>query len=57
MKLRTKILAGVVAVVILFCGFSYMKWSIGRKLTYTVSYKSMVEQTVKDMVKAESLKK
>ncbi len=57
MKLRTKILAGVVAVVILFCGFSYMKWSIGRKLTYTVSYKSMVEKTVKEMVKAESLKK
>jgi DNA-binding transcriptional regulator of glucitol operon len=31
-------------------------WQIKRHFNYTVSYKSMVEETVRQMVKAEALK-
>lgn len=31
-------------------------WYCGKSISYNLSYKSMVEQTIKDMVKQECLK-
>ena len=35
---------------------SYLSWNLSRKINYGLSYKSMVEQTVIDLVKKEALK-
>jgi len=48
-----KIIAFIIVLVILSTPFL---WMIGKKINYNLSYKSMVEKTVADMVKKESLK-
>jgi len=47
---------GYILVGILALSFMYGVWQLGRIWNYNLSYKSMVEQTVRDMVKDESLK-
>jgi hypothetical protein len=44
----------VLFLVVIAIGFG--GWFVARKVNYSLSYKSMVEQTVKDMVKDECLK-
>lgn len=36
--------------------FSYVMWGVSRSINYTMSYKGMVQQTIREMVKQESLK-
>ena len=51
-----------IAIVLCFCflmlfvAFGLGTWYVARKVNYSFSYKSMVEQTVRDMVKEECLK-
>lgn len=54
MKISEVILT--VIIIVLFASVSIFLWNLKRKINYNISYKSMVEQTVKDMVKPESLK-
>jgi len=56
---KSTIIAGActvaaIAVVILI---TWGVWQVGRKWNYELSYKSMVQDTVKEMVKPEALKK
>ena len=42
--------------IVLVCGpISYLLWFFGRQLNYEWSYKSMVQDTVCEMIKAEHL--
>ena len=47
---------GYILVGILALSFMYGVWQLGRIWNYNLSYKSMVEQTVRDMVKEKALK-
>lgn len=49
------ILGVVIATAIVIC-VAIGVYSLKRKVNYNLSYKSMVEQTVKEMVKPEALK-
>lgn len=49
--------AAIIVLVMFVAVLSFGGWFVARKLNYSLSYKSMVEQTVKDMVKEECLKK
>ena len=44
----------VVVVIVILIGF--LGWNVKRQINYNLSYKSMVEKTVRDMVKPEALK-
>lgn len=55
-KQKLDVAAIMVIVVSAFVGFVYASWYFGRIVNYRLSYKSMVEQTVRDMVKQEALK-
>lgn len=55
MKILMYIVSGILALS-LVVGIMYGGWIIQRKINYTISYKSMVEKTVRDMVKEEALK-
>jgi hypothetical protein len=46
----------IIAGTVLFIAFSAGAWFVGRNINYSLSYKSMVEQTIRDMVKREALK-
>lgn len=46
----------VIAVVAVLGGIVYAGWHFTRTVNYKASYKSMVEETVRDMVKEEALK-
>lgn len=37
-------------------GISYLSWSVGRKINYRFSYKSMVQEEIRSMVKKDALK-
>ena len=50
-----KICFGIVGVA-LICGFIYGGYWVAKTVSYSFFYESMVEQTVKDMVKPEYLK-
>ncbi len=52
-----KILQGmlILAFIFAFAIGGYTLWLVGKKVNYSLSYKSMVEQTVRDMVKKECL--
>jgi len=47
----------IIMIIILLACVSYGCWAIGRKINYELSYKSMVEQTIEQMVKTECLNK
>ena len=49
--------AVIVIAVLFFCTIGLGCWYLERKINYSLSYKSMVEQTVREMVKEEALKK
>lgn len=51
MKQITITVIGLVAVILVSLGL----WYVGRKIHYAVAYKSMVEQTIREMVKPEAL--
>lgn len=51
-----KIAAGLAALVIVLA-LTYGAWHISRAVNYKLSYKSMVEATVCDMVKPDHLNK
>jgi len=42
--------------IVLLIGIIYSIWDIGRIINYKLSYKNMVRETIKEMVKKESLK-
>ena len=46
---------GVVAILI-FVLISYGTWQLARAVNYKLSYRSMVQQTIVDMIKPEALK-
>lgn len=55
MQVLIKVLMVIVLIVIIAAaGFGL--WQLERTIHYKLSYKSMVEQTVRDMVKAEALR-
>ena len=45
----------VIFAIVILIGFGM--WTLARKVNYSVGYRSMVEQTVREMVKEECLKK
>lgn len=49
------ILLGILALTLIFM-IVFGGYFLQRKINYTLSYKHMVEQTVKEMVKPETLK-
>lgn len=55
MKVLMYIVSGII-VLCLVVGFIYGAWTLERKIHYSVSYKCMVEKTIRDMVKEEALK-
>jgi hypothetical protein len=57
--MREKFLYAILIVVFIafMLAISLGAWYVSRKVNYSFSYKSMVEQTVKDMVKDECLKR
>lgn len=48
--------AAMLVVLALAVMFAYASWRVGRYVNYNLSYKSMVQDTVRDMVKPESLR-
>jgi len=44
-----------VIVTLIVLSFSFGAWHFGRKINYSLSYKSMVKQTIIEMVKEEAL--
>ena len=46
----------VVLLVVLLSGIAYVSLTMGKQLSYNWFYKSMVEKTVKELVKQEALK-
>ena len=42
--------------IILMIGFSYGAWAISRQVNYSFSYRDLVKETVREMVKDEALK-
>lgn len=48
---------GIVVAICVFAIGAYTIWSIGKRMNYSLQYEDMVQQTVRDMVKAECLKK
>lgn len=55
MQLFIKILCVLVLLIIVAVGGVGL-WQLERNIHYSISYKSMVEQTVRDMVKANALR-
>ena len=51
-----KIIAVILAI-LLIISLSVGGWLISRKVNYSLSYKSMVEDTIREMVKEEALKR
>jgi predicted RND superfamily exporter protein len=51
-----KLISYVVAVVVIIVSICFFSWYVKRQVNYNLGYKSMVEQTIKDMVKPEALK-
>lgn len=51
-----KIILLYVVGIILVAALSFGGWLMSRKVNYHFQYKSMVEQTVREMVKPEALK-
>jgi len=57
MKMKTLVeVFGYLLAVILAISFMYGMWQFSRVWNYNLSYKSMVEKTVREMVKEEYLK-
>jgi prepilin-type N-terminal cleavage/methylation domain-containing protein len=48
------ILISMISIVLI--GSGYALWVVKKRVTYSMQYKSMVEDTVRNMVKAEALK-
>ena len=48
--------AAMLVVLALAVMFAYASWRVGGYVNYNLSYKSMVQDTVRDMVKPESLR-
>jgi len=51
-----RILITVALCAALLVGGVYLSWTFTRQIHYNLVYKSMVEKTVRDMVKPEALK-
>ena len=49
-------LEAMVLGVIFVVAFAYISWQFMRKINYRMSYKSMVQATVREMVKSEALR-
>ena len=47
----------VIVIMALLVALGYGIWTIKKKVNYSFQYRTMVEQTVRDMVKEECLKK
>ena len=45
----------VIGAILLVCGLMYGSYWIAKTVSYTIFYESMVEQTVREMVKPEYL--
>ena len=51
-----KIYALYLGVIALFIALALGAWAVSRSINYSLSYKSMVQDTVREMVKPEALK-
>lgn len=51
-----KILTLYLGVIVLFIALALGAWAVSRSINYSLSYKSMVQDTVREMVKPEALK-
>ena len=54
--LKAKIIIGIVLVTAILSGAGYGVWYLQRTVHYKLSYESMVEQTIREMVKKEALR-
>ena len=56
MKDMLKAIAGFIAIIAVVGGLIYGVYWVAKTVSYTLFYESMVQSTVRDMVKKESLK-
>lgn len=47
----------IILIIAIVSSISFGLWKVGKKINYSLGYKTMVEQTIKEMVKPEALKR
>ena len=56
MEAFVKMVLGIIGVIVIIIGIGYFKWWVSREINYKLQYESMVQDTVRSMVKQEALK-
>ncbi len=51
-----KQLLGSIIILLIFAVIGFGMWNIGRTINYKLSYRGMVKETIREMVKKEALK-